>query len=800
MTDQQEEKIIAQKSDIWRLSIKEIFFKYVVYLPLFILSVAIALLLAYLYYRYSTPIYSVRGTMLVKDDNAGGKGDKFQDLFYSNGAQNLNNEIEILKSRAMAQRVVTALNLQVSYVGVGKIRSSNIYKDAPFRMLVLQTADTNRAFSMTVKTLANEKFRINNGSNVFDYGQVFQNQFGTFRLTKSGMQEPISPNREYIVSWTPVPGVAAGIAGALRVAPVNIQGNVLQISMETDNYQLGEDIINQLMEEYGKSSVEDKSSMARKTIDFIDERLRDIQKQLDTVESKLMNFRETQNVIDTRVQSNIYLNNIQETDRQLAEVMNKKTVAEFIEDYVRDRRNTIIITPSAFGLEDIVLNKLVSEYNEAQQKREDIARNSGAKNPLVIQADAALEIKRSKIMENIRKIKGAYQLSIDRVSGNNNLSQSQVRSMPAKERQLAEIQREQIIKANLFEFLFQKKLETEISKASTISNSKVVDAAINSGGPIRPNKRAIQVLALLLGLAIPALLIFVKEILNDKVTTRSDIEKITQAPILAEIGHSMQKVALVATKNNRSMISEQFRIMRTNLQYILNKAEKPVIMVTSSFSGEGKSFISTNLAAVMALAGKRTVVLEFDIRKPKIISGLGIEKRPGITNFILGNAKLEDLAMPVKDVENLFVIACGPVPPNPAELLLDQRLPELFAYARENFDVVIIDTAPVGLVSDAMVLGNYADSTLYIVRQGYTFKKQIGLINEFYTDKRLPRIAIVINDVSPKRSGQYYGYGGYGGHGYGYGYGYGYFEEDSQKKPGFFKRAVRWLNPRSWFS
>lgn len=239
------------------------------------------------------------------------------------------------------------------------------------------------------------------------------------------------------------------------------------------------------------------------------------------------------------------------------------------------------------------------------------------------------------------------------------------------------------------------------------------------------------------------------------------------------------------------MVAEQFRIIRTNLQYVLNKIEKPVILVTSSFSGEGKSFVSTNMGAVMALTGKRTIILEFDIRKPKILAGLSIGKNPGISNFLVGKAELKDLILPVPSQENLFVLPCGPVPPNPAELLLDSKVTELFQWLRREFDVVIIDTAPVGMVSDAMTLGKFADCTLYLVRQGYTYKKQIGLIDDLYESKKLPAVSIVINDVKLKAG---YGYYGYGRYGYGYGYGNsGYYEEEAPKKSMLDKIA-------GWFS
>ena len=355
------------------------------------------------------------------------------------------------------------------------------------------------------------------------------------------------------------------------------------------------------------------------------------------------------------------------------------------------------------------------------------------------------------------------------------------KEMPAKIQRLLEMERERDSKLALYKFLQEQREETAMQQAATVSNSKVLAVAYPTNTPIKPNKRAIQLLAIILGLGLPAMYIFFQEIINDKINTRYDIEKLTDASVLGEVGHSHSGSSMIVSKTNRSMVSEQFRIIRSNLQYVLNKIEKPVIMITSSFSAEGKSFITTNLGGVMALAGKKTVMLEFDIRKPKLFSGMKLNSKQGITNFLVGKAQMADLPIKIPGYENLYGISCGPVPPNPSELLLDSRVEEMFEWLKENFDVILIDTAPVGMVSDAMTLGKFADTTLYIVRQGYTYKKQISLIDEFYHENRLPKISIIINDVKLKPG---YGYYGYGRYGYGYGYGGGYYEaEEGQDTP-----------------
>ncbi|MFL5808396.1 MAG: polysaccharide biosynthesis tyrosine autokinase, partial [Flavisolibacter sp.] len=394
---------------------------------------------------------------------------------------------------------------------------------------------------------------------------------------------------------------------------------------------------------------------------------------------------------------------------------------------------------------------------------------------------------------NLVNIKRSYSAVISNLQNISATAQSQLRIMPEKQQALVEIQREEKTKLVILNSLLEKREESAIVLASTISNIKVLEEAGANFTPVKPNRRSTQLLAIMVGLVLPALFIFILELLNDKVTTRYDIEKLTNTTILGEVGHSYGKNTLVVTNNNRSVVAEQFRIIRSNLQYVINH-DKPVVLVTSSFSGEGKSFISTNVGAVMALAGKKTIILEFDIRKPKILSQLNIAKRPGLTNYLLGKVSVEELPTKVEGIDGLYVLPCGPVPPNPAELLLHPKLGDMFAYLREHFDTIIMDTAPVGMVSDAMTLSKFADCTLYIVRQGHTYKKQIGMIDEFHVQGKLPKISIILNDVK-LRTG--YGYYGYGRYGYGYGYGSGYFDDDTPP-PGLLTRWFGWLDTKKW--
>ncbi len=791
-----QEEINSSKSELWSLSLRDLFYKYVRFLPIFVLSVALALFVAYAYLRYATPIYSVGGTLYIKSEGQGGRQDKFEDLFVNDKALNIQSEIEVLRSKPLMQRVVDKLHLQLSYFSIGKIKSTNIYIQGPIKMLPYKIADSSRAFSLKIKFTEPNRFKVNESENDFKFGDKFANNFGEFVLVKNTASSVVG---EYKIDWYPSINAAGAYASALAINPKTLGTGILSISMQTPNPALGSDIINTLMEEYATYTKEEKNKASDQTLEFIDARLVILGREIDSIQNALLVYSQNNNLINIDVQSNSYFENVSGFDKQINDQLLQLNVADMIRDYMLDKKNEFkkVVVPSSLGLPDGTLNSLVESYNTAQLERQRmIDGNVPVDHPMFKEKNGEIEQLRISTIENLANIRRSFISSIEKFQRQSATSQGQLQSLPFKAKEYNEIKRQVESKQALYKLLQEKKEETAISRAANIPNSKIIDKAAAPSVPVKPNKRAIQIMAILLGLGLPAMVIFIGEVLNDKVTTRFDIEKITPAPILGEVGHSYSDKVLIVNKTTRSMVAEQFRIIRSNLQYILNKSEKSVILVSSSFSGEGKSFISTNMAAVLALAGRKTIILEFDIRKPKVLSGLGMPKGPGITNYLVGKANLEDLVRPVEGHDNLYVMGCGPVPPNPSELLLDKKVEEMFAWMRENFDMVIVDTAPVGMVSDAMTLGKFADSTLYLVRQGHTFKKQVALIDEFYQDNKLPKVSIIINDVKMKPG---YGYYGYGRYGYGYGYGYGSYYEEEHPPQTFFEKFLAIIDFRKWF-
>jgi tyrosine-protein kinase Etk/Wzc len=756
-------------------NIRELFYKYIRFLPFFFLSVAATLLGAYLYLRYSTPVYQAAGALLVKgtssEEGTAGSGDRFSQLFVLDNSINVQSEIELLKSKPLMERVIEKLNINYQYHTKGKISEVHHYKDVPFMLQTLSLNDSAAAFSFEINFNPDGSFSIKGQKGYFRFGQAFalpQGRFALVRIAGSSLGEA------YRVDWKPTSTMAANLSAALQVAPKGSTG-ILNLVLETTHPLLAADVLNQLMREYQVATIEDKNETKRQTIAFVDDRLRVVSRELDSVTSLLLAYQKKNNLIDAEGQSAGYLARIDAFDVQSREQEAQASIARMIEAYLADSRNNFSIVPSSLGLADPTLNTMISAYNVAQLERKALVDgNVPATNARVLQMNSGIEQLRLSILESIRNLKGAYSNAIGRLQQEQGTVRSRVELLPIQEQNLQEIKRQQEMKQAVVKILMEKREESAISLAATISNIKVVEAAAANPQPVRPDRNSIRLIAIALGLALPALVIFILELLNDKVTSRADIEKGTNVPILGEIGHAYNNEAVVVRSGNRGIVAEQFRIVRSNLQYVLATVQRPVILVTSSFSSEGKSFVSTNLGAVMSLAGKRTLILEFDIRKPQILAGLGLGKRPGLTNWLLDKARLEDLPVPVPGFDNLFVLPCGPVPPNPAEMLLHPKMETLFAWVRANYDAVLMDTAPAGIVSDALILSHFADATLYITRQGRTFKKQVEMIDDFARQEKLPRMSVVLNDVRMETA---YGYYSYGKYGYGYGEKAGYFEE-----------------------
>ncbi len=802
MSEQNSESIvnpISASESSSSLSPREFIYKYLKYLPWIVIFGIIGLALAYIKLRYIVPIYRVQSALLIKNeqDQMTSKDQRFDAMMMQQESVNLSNESAILVSRPVLERVVRDLNLQISYYNQGNLRSTLLYPEYPVELAISQIADSTRGFGFLVTVLNDNEFILNEDTKKYTFGVPFSYFGNTCTLIRNkDMNLQLYSKPKFTIAWSPVQQAAEGLIGSLRVYQANEQATILTLTFDGESSVLGTDVLNTLMKVYDTLIIEDKRRITINTEQFINERLVNLKSDLGDIEGRLKSNMEQNQTFDVEEQSKRYLDNIAEANKMVVEQNVKLKIVDLLYDYVGNKENTDKLVPANLGIEEPVLAQLVLDYNRLQITKDDQLRTTTRNNSIIKGLENNIEKVRKDIREALSNIRNAYKLSLSTLENEESNAKGQLRTLPGKSMQMLNIQRQQKILEDLYSFLLQKKIETSISGAGTISNSKVLEPALANPNPISPDRKKIYTLYVMIGLLIPTGIFFLIEVLKDKVSGRAEVEKKTNAPILGEVGHSdEEQSSLVVTKNSRSIIAEQFRIIRTNLQYIIGSEKKANILVTSSFSGEGKSFISTNMGAVMALSGRKTVIMEFDIRKPKIVSGLDLKRKMGITNYIIGKASFQDLLIKVEGMDNLYVIPCGPIPPNPAELLLDPRLDELMAEVRANFEIVIMDTAPVGLVSDSLSLRKYATCTMYVIRQGYTFRKQLMMIDDLYVTKKLPSLSLLLNDVTS--AGGYYGGYGYYGKNYGYGAGSSYFDEDSSKggKKNLWKRLKQqWEN------
>lgn len=772
----------TKKDQTRDFQLKEFIFRYLRYWPFLVAFIASAFTIGFIRIRYATPIYSVTGSLFINKENGNNRrADDLQNIFLFQDNVNLKNELEILKSKPLLKRVVLNLGLQTNYFNKGNVRSTNIYGASPLLLEIISLKDSTSSFSLNLEAGEGD-FKLLNTNIIIPYNSIFQTSYGAFKINKlPGRQLANFNSDNYVIKYMPLAEAASDLASKITTTQTIDQATILDIRVETDNIVLGKDIVNDLMKEYGKMNVEQKKEISQLTMQFIDERLDTIKEELGLVETGLLHFRERNNVIDLTAQSEQYYSNYSDADKGLISQQVQIGIVNFLIKYIEEPSNKYKIVPTDLGVQDPTVIPLLTQYNALQLERGTLIQSTGPANPKLIMLTSSIEKLREQIHEALKNVKRGYEIASAKTREQLSLYERNIKSIPSKSKGLLDIERQQKIKQDLYLFLLQKREEAAISAAATIPSSNPLEDASPSYVPVKPNKRNIYLIALLAGILIPVGFIAIMEMLNDKVREREEVVKNTHAPVIGEIGHAGNDT-LIVRSGSRTVVAEQFRIMRTNLQYLITKTSNPVILVTSSVSGEGKSFVATNYGAAVALAGKKTIILEFDIRKPRLLKGLNIEASKGLSNYMIGSVKnIEELILPVPEVNNLYVIGCGPIPPNPSELLLEPNVKKLFDELKSRFDCIIVDTAPIGLVSDALTLSAFANASAFIVRHAYTLKRQLHMIEDLYQQKRLPNMGLVINDIQTQ--GRYKGYYGYGGgsyYGYGYSYGGDYFQKENR--------------------
>lgn len=802
-----------READDEKIDIQEVLFKYIIHWPWFVGAVLVCLIGAWIYLRMATPVYNISATVLIKDDKKGGNtGDMagLEELGLSgliSSSQNIDNELEVLRSKTLVKEVVNQLNLYVSYTDEDEFPSKNMYKTSPIIVSLTPQEAEKLSDPMIVEMLLYPQGSLDVGVTIGDkeYQKHFEKLPAVFPMdegtlaffqspdslmaNKDTTEESSAQNVRRITAKINSPmKVARVYCENLTIEPTSKTTSVAVISLKNSSLQRGQDFINQLLEMYNRNTNNDKNEIAQKTAEFIDERIDIISKELGNTEANLENFKRNAGITDLTSEAQIALTGNAEYEKKRVENRTQISLLEDLRKYIRG--NEYEVLPSNVGLQDAALVATIERYNEMLVERKRLLRTSTENNPAIVNLDTSIRAMKSNVQATLDgTLQGMLITKADLDREANRFSR-RISDAPGQERQFVSIARQQEIKAGLYLMLLQKREENAIALAATANNAKIIDEAIADDIPVSPKRKIIYLIALVLGVGIPVGIIYLIGLTKFKLEGRADVEKLTTVPIVGDIPLTDEKNekdgSIAVFENQNNLMSETFRNIRTNLQFMLQN-DKKVILVTSTVSGEGKSFISANLAISLSLLGKKVVIVGLDIRKPGLNKVFRLStKEKGITLYLANpDTDLMSLVQPSDVNKNLSILPGGTVPPNPTELLARDGLDKAIEILKKNFDYVILDTAPVGMVTDTLLIGRVADLSVYVCRADYTHKVEYTLINELAEEKKLPNICTVINGVDLKRRkyGYYYGYGKYGkyyGYGKRYGYGYGYGQENNK--------------------
>ena len=783
-------------------NIQEILFRYLIHWPWFVVSVIICVAVAWGYLRLTTPVYNISATVLIKDEKKGGGANMSSELEkmgmngFVSSSGNIENEIEVLSSRTLAKEVVSSLGLFVTYMDEDRFPKRELYRTSPVLVsLTPQEADKlpqTMKVGISLQPSGVMDVQIKVGEK--DYRKRFEKlpavlptDEGTVAFfanndTLSSVRPESVTKERHITAYINRPfAVAKGYAGSLSITPTSKATSVVTVSLMNSNTRRGKDYIDKLLEMYNINANNDKNEVAQRTAEFIDERIGIISKELGSTERDLENFKRSAGITDLTSEAQIALAGNAEYEKKRVENQTQINLVMDLQRYLQGSEYEVL--PSNVGLQDTGVASAIDRYNEMVSERNRLLRTSTESNPAIVNLNASIRAMRGNIQTTLDATLKGLEITRADLAREAGRYSRRISDAPTQERQFVSIARQQEIKSGLYLMLLQKREENAIVLAAIANNAKIIDEAQADGAPISPKRMTIYLAALVFGIGIPVGIIYLIGLTKFKVEGRADVEKLTSIPVIGDVPLADEKNGSIAVfENQNNLMSETFRNIRTNLQFMLENG-KNVILVTSTISGEGKSFISANLAISLSLLGKKVVIVGLDIRKPGLNKVFNIPKKEhGITQFLTNPiVNLMDLVQPSDINKNLYILPGGTVPPNPTELLARDGLEKAVETLKKNFDYVILDTAPVGMVTDTLLIGRVANLSVYVCRADYTRKAEFTLINDLAENNKLPNLCIVINglDLQKKKYGYYYGYGKYGkyyGYGKRYGYGYGYGE------------------------
>jgi len=721
--------------------------------PWFVLSLAVSLAGAYVYLLYQQPIYRTKASLLLQDEKRGSEqSNPLKELETYSPKKVVENELEVLRSSSLMGRVVDNLNLTSKYLRQTSFGKREIFSASPVMVMVEKGNDAVYKKPIQLDFINDKTVRIDTQN--YPLNQSIKTPYGQLRVVT---RRPVSDTTETIFLQAMPRAAAIGTyLGKLKAEPTSKTSTVIDLTLDDAVPEKGEAILGGLIQEYNQAAVVDKNKVAASTLRFVEERLRMVSGELSSVERDVESYKSSKGITDLSTQASALVETARQNDAQINQVNIQLASLNDLQKFISNSSNKRSSTPATVGLTDATLLGQISQLSDLELKREEKAETTSEENPMLVTLDNQIKSTKANISQNIETMKSQLQNSQREYNTKSQEVETSIRSIPQQERALVNITRQQGIKNDLYTYLLKKREELAVLFAATQADSRVVDAPIAGGAPIKPVGAVMYALFGLVGLLVPTALIAGRNAVNTKVTRRLDVEDMTHVPILGEVMNKRKRDVMVVGQNTQSVIAEQIRTIRTNLQIgNTDLTASQVILFTSSISGEGKSFVSLNLGASMAMLKQPTVILEMDLRMPRLHQVFGIDNSVGLSNYLNGEATLDEILQPVPGHPNYFIIPSGPLPPNPSELLSGMEVRTLMSTLRERFRYIMVDAPPIGIVTDAQLLAPMADSTLFVVRHGLTPKHCLKILDNLHKEQRFHNLNIVLNAVERGNSYHY---------------------------------------------
>ena len=751
-------------------------FRFFPYWPLFLLLLIVSGVGAWLYLKTLVPVYSASASIVIKDEKKGTDDSKLlESLNISSAKKIVENEMEVIHSRDLMKSVVSKLHLYAPVYEKSRFKIVTAYTSSPVRIEAKDPDKLTPTEKPVPFSFNSREASVEIAGRKYPLDSWVSTEYGVLKFGKNpNLQKPATGPLFFSLS-KPL-NIAGGLVQSLSISPSSKSSTVLDISYQDESPNRAQDILNELISSYTRHTMEEKNTVAANAVAFIEGRLKSVVRDLDSIEKTLQQYKTTKGIVDLSEQGKQFLQNVGDNDRKVADISMQLAALNQVEKYVVNKGDNAGMAPSTVGLSDPGLSNLLQKLHDNELKYETMKKTVGEGNPSVAAVAQEIEQLRPSILENIRNQQKSLQASRSELNSTNGMYSSMLRTIPQKERVLLDMSRQQSIKSGVYSFLLQKREEAVLSSSSLVSDSRVIDSAVASFVPISPKATQIYLMAFVLAFVLGIGIVSAKEFFSNKILFRSEIETLTTLPIAGEITSVKHKDELVIVDPKKLFMAEQFRQLRASIGLYSKVEHSQKLMITSSISGEGKSFIASNLGLSLAMSGKKVVLIDFDLRSPKTTRTFGLSQAKGLAEFLEGKIKADKIVSKIEieqsSYSNLYVIPAGRSEINPTELLHSDRIEELFAYLSEQFDYILVDTSPVDAVIDAYVLSEYCDKTLFVVRHGYTPKTIVQLFDKNSKIKSLKNLSIVFNNIKPR---------GFAKNTYGYGYGYGYTNVYSSK-------------------